>query len=168
MVRSWLWLLILQHPDPHQETIQYFLIYLSSPGVLGAPWLACHSPQFDWLAGRLTSCRITCLSNCLRSALSSPSSPEAVLEVLYLYTFPVQYHDLHEAFGKQHLFIPPPRPYDCGINLLPGASLLSNHQLISTRVGSHGEVLLRNVDGLCDLSIIIRLWGRFLHHPKEG
>lgn len=37
---------------------------------------------------------------------------------------PEQYHDLGEVFSKDRaLSLPPHRPYDCSIDLLPGAAL---------------------------------------------
>lgn len=39
---------------------------------------------------------------------------------------PQEYHDLHQAFRKDlALSLPPHRPYDCTIDLLPGAPLPS-------------------------------------------
>lgn len=82
----------------HQERIQYFLIHLSySPGVLSSPWLACHNPQFDWSAGRLT----TWSTATVCSALSRLPRQKA-------------------------LSLPPHCPYDCGIDLLPGVLLPSS------------------------------------------
>eukprot|EP00066_Takifugu_rubripes_P011978 XP_011601244.1 PREDICTED: uncharacterized protein LOC105416325 [Takifugu rubripes] len=54
----------------HREQIRLFLIPASSPGVLGAPWLARHNPQIDWLTGRVVSWSVPCRTNCLRSALT--------------------------------------------------------------------------------------------------
>ncbi|XP_053486038.1 uncharacterized protein LOC128610642 [Ictalurus furcatus] len=49
--------------------------------------------------------------------VESPLSPASV-------KIPPEYHDLHEVFSKERAScLPPHRPYDCAIDLLPGASL---------------------------------------------
>ena len=114
----------------HHKTISLLVITCPfSPVVLGYPWLKTHNPQIDWGTGRVLSWSTHCLSQCLRSA-QSPRAPElepvatppdlsAVLEV---------YHDLGAVFSKtQALSLPPHRPYDCSIDLLPGAPLPSSH-----------------------------------------
>lgn len=66
------------------------------------------------------------MATCLQSALPpaggavttpSPESPE-------LTNHPSEYHDLKEVFNKDlAVSLPPHRPYDCEIKLLPGAPL---------------------------------------------
>lgn len=49
----------------------------------------------------------------------SPTQDEA----LDLSSVPASYHDLAKAFSKDStLSLPPHRPYDCAIDLIPGAS----------------------------------------------
>ena len=49
-----------------------------------------------------------------------PESPDLTL-------VPLDYHDLGSVFSKQHaLSLPPHRPYDCAIDLLPGSPLPSS------------------------------------------
>uniref|UniRef100_A0A674PMU1 Gypsy retrotransposon integrase-like protein 1 n=1 Tax=Takifugu rubripes TaxID=31033 RepID=A0A674PMU1_TAKRU len=113
----------------HREQIHFFLIRSSSsPGVLGSPWLALHNPQFDWPTGRLVSWSVNCHTNCLRSAVTSLSGSSApAQEIPDLSQVPRDYHDLGEVFCKQRaLSLPPHRPYDCAIDLLPGATLPSS------------------------------------------
>ncbi|XP_029688387.1 uncharacterized protein [Takifugu rubripes] len=100
----------------------------SSPGVLGSPWLALHNPQFDWPTGRLVSWSVNCHTNCLRSAVTSSSGTSApAQEIPDLSQVPREYHDLGKVFCKQRaLSLPPHRPYDCAIGLLPGATLPSS------------------------------------------
>lgn len=64
--------------------------------------------------------------NCLRSAppLTSAVEPPPALEPPDLSSVPPVYHELAEVFCKDRArSLPPHRPYDCEIDLLPGAPL---------------------------------------------
>lgn len=66
-----------------------------------------------------------CHAHCLKSALppQSPSISEQA-EVIDFTSVPSEYHDLREVFCKDSACsLPPHRPYDCAIDLLPGSSL---------------------------------------------
>uniref|UniRef100_A0A672F8Z2 Gypsy retrotransposon integrase-like protein 1 n=1 Tax=Salarias fasciatus TaxID=181472 RepID=A0A672F8Z2_SALFA len=110
----------------HQETISFHLIRNSrSPLVLGYPWLQSHNPRIDWLKMEIESWSPHCLNNCLRSALT-PSEPPKLSppEPVDLSQVPAAYHDLAPVFSKSKaLSLPPHHPYDCSIDLLPGATL---------------------------------------------
>ena len=115
--------------DNHREVIQVFVI--PSPCslvVLGLPWLRLHNPHIDWTAATISSWRPFCHTHCFRSVVPSEGakrpptakSPDLSLE-------PPAYHDLSTVFCKERaLSLPPHRPYDCGIDLLPGATLPSS------------------------------------------
>lgn len=114
----------------HRERIS-FQIMLSSqaPLVLTLPWLQVHNPVIDWVAGRVVSWSLFCHSSCLKSAQSpcpltncvAPPEPPDVSSV------PPIYHGLAEVFSKHGvLSLPPHRPYDCTIDLLPGAAFPSS------------------------------------------
>ena len=113
----------------HREYVQFFVFTCpDSPLVLGFPWLQKHNPQIDWTNGRITGWSINCHSLCLRSALSpmsqQPESPDTRSD---LSSVPTIYHDLGEAFSKSKaLSLPPHRPYDCEINIIPGSTLPSS------------------------------------------
>ena len=95
--------------------------------VLGHPWLRLHNPSLEWASGKISAWSIHCLLNCLRSA-SAPVAvaPQSVPEPPDLTLVPLDYHDLGPVFSKQHaLSLPPHRPYDCVIDLLPGSPLPS-------------------------------------------
>ena len=113
----------------HQEKISFHLIDSpQTPVVLGHPWLRLHNPSLEWVSGRITAWSTHCLLNCLRSA-SAPTavSPPTVPESPDLTLVPLDYHDLGSVFSKQHaLSLPPHRPYDCAIDLLPGSPLPSS------------------------------------------
>lgn len=111
----------------HREEIQFHLISAPhSPLVLGSTWLKRHNPHIDWDEGRIVSWSSFCHSTCLQSALQpvvaavAPSSPENP----DLSSIRLEYHDLGMVFSKDlALSLPPHQPYDCAIDLLPGAPL---------------------------------------------
>lgn len=114
----------------HREYIQFHLISSpSAPIVLGHPWLRKHNPHIDWSAGKLISWSPFCHSTCLQSALAPGEATVSppTLEPPDLSAVPAVYHDLGEVFSKQRaLSLPPHRPYDCSVDLLPGAPLPSS------------------------------------------
>lgn len=110
----------------HHEFIELFVI--SSPLssiVLGIPWLKLHNPHIDWSTASIRGWSNYCHAHCLLSAVpeTSPVTPKSQEEI-DLTNVPSEYHDLCEVFSKDHaLSLPPHRPYDCAIDLLPGAPL---------------------------------------------
>lgn len=123
----------------HRKQIKLFTIpSAASPAVLGSPWLVIHNPQIDWSSGTLTTWSVACHARCLRSALlPSPQNSTSPSPAVDLSGIPPFYHDLGELFSKSFaLSRCPHRPYDCAIDLLPGAWLPSRlyHLLdLSTR-----------------------------------
>lgn len=114
----------------HHELIRFHIISSPhAPVVLGQPWLRLHNPHIDWNAAKVVSWSPYCHASCLRSARSPAEraiSPN-LFEPLDLSSVPTVYHDLGEVFSKQlALSLPPHRPYDCAIDLLPGAPLPSS------------------------------------------
>ncbi|KAK3566671.1 hypothetical protein QTP86_002846 [Hemibagrus guttatus] len=89
------------------------------PVILGYPWLLQHNPHFDWSTGTVLSWGSTCQTTCMVQ-----NSPDPVLESqesLDLSQVPIQYHHLKAVFSKRKATsLPPHRPYDCAIELLPG------------------------------------------------
>lgn len=105
----------------HHETIQFHILDQPDlPLILGFPWLRRHNPHIDWETGAVhgwgRSCHLTCLKHA-SSLLHSPtfsSSPD-------ISGVPPEYHDFREVFSKaKATSLPPHRPYDCAIDLLPG------------------------------------------------
>lgn len=110
----------------HRETIQFFVISSPhSPLVLGLPWLRLHNPHINWVTSSIVNWSTFCHSNCLHSAVPPANTPSPVpLETIDLSSVPSDYHDLRDVFSKDRaLCLTPHRPYDCPINLLPGAPL---------------------------------------------
>lgn len=93
--------------------------------VLGLPWLKLHNPVSDWSTSSITSWSSFCHQNCLKSAISTGLSfSQLPPEDIDLSAVPSAYHDLKQVFSEDRaLSLPPQRPYDCAINLLPGAPL---------------------------------------------
>uniref|UniRef100_A0A671X748 Gypsy retrotransposon integrase-like protein 1 n=1 Tax=Sparus aurata TaxID=8175 RepID=A0A671X748_SPAAU len=110
----------------HQEHIELYVIKSPlTPIVLGLPWLTKHNPHIDWTTSTIRSWSNLCHAHCLHSATPerSPSAPEPPEEI-DLTNVPAEYHDLREVFSKDRaLSLPPHRPYDCAIDLLPGSPL---------------------------------------------
>ena len=109
----------------HTETIRFKVLHSSSaPLVLGRPWLILHDPLISWASGEVKAWGESCFINCLRSATPPSSSLKPVSEPPILSNVPQEYHDLSAVFSKDSaLSLPPHRPYDCAIDLLPGAPL---------------------------------------------
>lgn len=82
----------------------------------------------DWSTSSFINWYLSCHSHCLHSAVPTtvtitPVPPKPV----DLTSAPSNYHDHQEVFDKDRaLSVPPHRPYDCCIDLLPGAPLLSS------------------------------------------
>lgn len=112
----------------HQEVITFLVIDSPHvPLILGFPWLKLHNPHVDWTTGKVRSWSPYCHSHCLRSALTPTSDPPPAAEPLDMSSVPEVYHDLAPVFSKERaLSLPPHRPYDCAIELLPGAPLPSS------------------------------------------
>ena len=113
----------------HREDVSLFVIPSPHvPLVLGLPWLLLHNPQIDWKSSSVTNWSPHCHAHCLRSANPfSPRPPRPPPTPPDLTSVPPEYHDLAPVFSKElALSLPPHRPYDCSIDLLPGAPLPSS------------------------------------------
>ncbi|KAL3992222.1 crystallin, alpha A [Sarotherodon galilaeus] len=114
----------------HRETLTFFTCQSpDTPILLGFPWLKHHNPHLDWVGQRVVSWSPFCHANCLVSA-----PPPGVAETSHeensatdVSSIPPEYHDLLEAFNKDKArSLPPHRPYDCAIDILPGSTLPSS------------------------------------------
>ena len=114
----------------HCEHIQLHLIDSPElPLILGHPWLVQHNPHIDWPSGTILEWGRSCHSQCLHSAPSASRSPGPRSSSgdpgpPEWSKVPSEYSDLSLVFSKQRVAstLPPHRPYDCGIDLLPGTS----------------------------------------------
>ncbi len=92
--------------------------------VLVHPWLVQHSPHVDCPAVKIMSWSQSCHACCLGVA-SPPVSVYPVLQVeaADLTGVPEEYLDLRLIFNRSRATsLPPHRPFDCAIDLLPGTS----------------------------------------------
>lgn len=109
----------------HQETISFFIFQSPfTPIVLGHPWLAKHNPHINWTNGSILSWSLSCHVDCLVSAIPPVSSVSVFQEEAGdLSGVPGEYLDLRAVFSRARATsLPPHRPYDCAIDLLPGTT----------------------------------------------
>ncbi|KAL0173013.1 hypothetical protein M9458_033324, partial [Cirrhinus mrigala] len=110
----------------HKETITFYVVpSCKYQVILGHPWLAVHDPIISWNRGELTQWSLYCLNNCLTKTLSFPclstsiESPETRIQT----TLPTVYAEFAEVFSKSKATqLPPHRPWDCAVELLPNMS----------------------------------------------
>lgn len=106
----------------HQETISFSILCSTIAHiVLGHPWLVQHNPQINCLQG---TTNLSCHVQCLVYAVSPVSSVSVMQEEPGdLSGVPEEYHDLQVVFScSRAASLPPYRPYDCSIELLPGTT----------------------------------------------
>ncbi len=108
----------------HSETITILVTHSPlAPVVLGHPWLTQHNPRVDWGRNTVSEWSRACYASCLVSAGFSVSGSVLQDEMRNLSNVPEEYLDLKEVFSKSRAAsLPPHRPYDCAIDLVPGMS----------------------------------------------
>lgn len=105
----------------HQELLRLDLIHSPIfPVILGLPWLQAHDPQIQWSTKLVSFSSPYCSEHCL------PLTPKVCATVTTssdkLQQIPSEYLEFQEVFNKQMADrLPPHRPYDCPIDLLPGS-----------------------------------------------
>ena len=122
----------------HEETITFMVLEESTADIiLGRPWLILHQPHIHWSTGEILQWGENCFDRCIHrprrkgpSSSSVPSSlpvqstsvesPETQVNV----AIPPAYRAFQDVFSKRLATkLPPHRPWDCAIDLLPGATL---------------------------------------------
>ncbi len=118
----------------HRETLSLLVLEGSTVDlILGRPWLAQHSPTVRWESSEILKWSESCFQNCLSNVpvpLAGTShlqvnstlveSPESLIQ----HVIPSDYMAFQDVFSKQAATqLPPHRPWDCAIDLLPGATL---------------------------------------------
>jgi len=108
----------------HTEQLPFFISRSTThPVVLGHPWLLKHKPRIEWGQGSVAEWSNQCHASCLLSACSSVSRSVLQESSVNLSNVPEEYLDLKEVFSKSRAAsLPPHRPYDCAIDLVPGSS----------------------------------------------
>ena len=106
----------------HHETIQFHVLRSPKiPLILGYPWLRRHNPNIDWSTGSILGWSSSCHQVCLKQAAAPQLSVDMNL-VPDVTGVPAEYLDFKEVFSKtKATSLPPHRPYDCAIELHPGA-----------------------------------------------
>ncbi|KAL0185720.1 hypothetical protein M9458_017390, partial [Cirrhinus mrigala] len=110
------------HIDPsHRETIRFFIISSPrSPVILGYPWLNQHEPSISWADRTITRWSTHCHQHCQRTQVTPAG---ALTRHTSSSSIPTEYQDLLEAFSRTRATqLPPHRPGDCTIDLIPGAT----------------------------------------------
>ncbi len=114
----------------HMESICLLLLEESTAGiVLGRPWLVSHNPSISWSSREVlkwgNECFPECFPNLPRPISSAPMIPvnstsiESPLENRSI-DVPKEYAHFSEVFcPKRASKLPPHRPWDCAIDLLP-------------------------------------------------
>ncbi|XP_073719444.1 uncharacterized protein [Misgurnus anguillicaudatus] len=108
----------------HREEIVLHILHASlSPIILGHGWLAQHNPHVDWQNSIILSWSQSCHVSCLGSAVSGSVLSLPQVPAVDLTGVPAEYADIAQVFSKARATsLPPHRPYDCAIDLLPGTS----------------------------------------------
>ncbi len=117
--------LILQTGVLHTESIRLFAIESpQNPIILGLPWLEKQNPRISWSTQQILQWSEFCQHHCLTSSSKSTALPvEEKPKLKDLPKLPLEYQDLSEAFSKAKASkLPPHRPSDCAIDLIPGST----------------------------------------------
>ncbi|KAL0152827.1 hypothetical protein M9458_051867, partial [Cirrhinus mrigala] len=103
-------------PRNHPVFSHLFIHLHQSPIILGYPWLNQHEPNISWTQGTITHWSPHCQLHCRQP--TTPSTQPAANN-----TIPADYQDLLEAFSRtKATLLPPHRPGDCAIDLLPDST----------------------------------------------
>ncbi|KAL0146495.1 hypothetical protein M9458_058126 [Cirrhinus mrigala] len=116
----------------HKEKIQLLVLEGATVDIiLGRPWLAKHDPIISWGSGEVLQWGKDCTINCF------PDLPQPVKKTIPVYVTSVEspvsnqsvnipsiYSNFKDVFcPKRASQLPPHRPWDCAIDLVPNASL---------------------------------------------
>ncbi len=118
----------------HVEEITFLVLEEATVDlILGRPWLSTHSPEIRWETSEVIrwseSCRQHCLKGIPRPLHQSPTTQVASTRVespepSSTPSIPSDYREFQDVFSKQAATqLPPHRPWDCAIDLLPGCKL---------------------------------------------
>uniref|UniRef100_A0A670IL45 Gypsy retrotransposon integrase-like protein 1 n=1 Tax=Podarcis muralis TaxID=64176 RepID=A0A670IL45_PODMU len=110
----------------HTEPIAFNVATLGgAPIILGMSWLALHDPLVGWHQRVVSFGSAYCLEHCKQGKVPGGAGVTlAGMEVMDKGKVPPQYADLSNVFSEREADkLPPHRPFDCQINLLPGAQL---------------------------------------------
>ncbi|KAI5615365.1 hypothetical protein C0J50_10790 [Silurus asotus] len=125
-------LIVLQVGVLHQEEIQLLVLEDSTVDViLGCPWLAKHSPICSWDPCDILEWGPACRQKCLlplptpihKTLTLAATKVEGAPQPVQV-DVPQEYQAFSDVFSeKAATLLPPHRPWDCAIDLVPGAKL---------------------------------------------
>ncbi len=118
----------------HSEYISFLVLEDATVDIiLGRPWLALHHPDIHWNSGEVLKWSDYCFKECLTNL---PVPPQADTSAFVCSTsiespipqhtvqIPTEYQAFQDVFSKSAATrLPPHRPWDCAIDLLPEAKL---------------------------------------------
>ncbi len=119
----------------HEENIQLLVLEEANTDIiLGRPWFAVHEPQIACRTGDVLKWGNQCFPDCFPSLLrpSPPAKPILSLNATSIESpvdqqsvdIPEDYSHFSDVFcPKKASQLPPHRPWDCAIDLLPGESV---------------------------------------------
>uniref|UniRef100_A0A8C5R5D1 ribonuclease H n=1 Tax=Leptobrachium leishanense TaxID=445787 RepID=A0A8C5R5D1_9ANUR len=109
----------------HRELLSYDVITSPVfPIILGLPWLRRHDPIIRWSSGQLLFPSLHCRKVCLREITTTLCSILDLHKTPSNVTLPQVYQSFKDVFDERGVdALPPHRPYDCPIDLLPGAPI---------------------------------------------
>ncbi|KAK3506699.1 hypothetical protein QTP70_015709 [Hemibagrus guttatus] len=109
------------HIGHHTELITLYVTKVPEISfILGFPWLQLHNHRIDWSIWSISIWRPQCPQSCLRGSRTKPPTIEESVDLARVVE---DYWDLQTVFSKHRAqTLPPHRPFDCVINLLPGAA----------------------------------------------
>ncbi len=119
----------------HEEDINLLVLEeTTSDIILGRPWFALHEPQISWRTGDVLKWGDQCFPDCFPHMIQPPTPAnqplslnsttiESPLEKQSI-DIPQCYSHFSDVFcPKRASQLPPHRPWDCAIDLLPGESV---------------------------------------------
>ncbi|KAL0172892.1 hypothetical protein M9458_033203, partial [Cirrhinus mrigala] len=116
----------------HYEDIKFLVLEDSTASIiLGRPWLQQHHPELSWDPCDVLHWSDYCNQHCLIK-VPRPSADPLILSSTRIESpdqasvpeVPAEYMAFQDVFSKQAATqLPPHRPWDCAIDLLPGAQL---------------------------------------------
>ncbi len=117
----------------HEEEITFLVPEgLTVDIILGRPWLILHSPEIKWESSDIIRWSEYCHQHCLKEIPGPHRLPAAQVastrvespDTSMIPMIPFDYRAFQDVFSKQAATqLPPHRPWDCAIDLLPGYKL---------------------------------------------
>lgn len=90
--------------------------FLSTPLILGLPWLQIHNPVTDWSTGNISALINQYVQTCMPCSLQTAACQAEQIS-------PCHKDFLDRSFKGLGDMLPPQHSYDCFIDLLPDATL---------------------------------------------